>query len=110
MSYRDLQTTVIDLEYGQDPNEFWKYLFIIIIIILVSYVIYFICCNNQIMEVYYITYSNPFRKDPLLEGIRLDPTDSIEQAIKDFKVLKPHCKIMGIKLEEDTTLYPKPVT
>ena len=47
MSYRDLQTTVIDLEYGQDPNEFWKYLFIIIIIIiLVSYVIYFICCNN----------------------------------------------------------------
>ena len=47
MSYRDLQTTVIDLEYEQDPNEFWKYLFIIIIIIiLVSYVIYFICCNN----------------------------------------------------------------
>ena len=46
MSYKDLQTTVIDLEYEQDPNEFWKYLFIIIIIILVSYVIYFICCNN----------------------------------------------------------------
>ena len=46
MSYKDFQTTVIDLEYGQDPNEFWKYLFIIIIIILVSYVIYFICCNN----------------------------------------------------------------
>lgn len=46
MSYRDLQTTVIDLEYEQDPNEFWKYLFIIIIIILVSYVIYFICCNK----------------------------------------------------------------
>ena len=109
MSYRDLQTTVIDLEYEQDPNEFWKYLFIIIII-LVSCVIYFICCNNQIMEVYYITYSNPFRKDLLLEGIRLDPTDSIEQAIKDFKVLKPNCKIIGIKLEEDTTLYPKPVT
>lgn len=41
MSYKDLQTTVIDLEYEQDPNEFWKYLFIIIIIILVSYVIYF---------------------------------------------------------------------
>ena len=43
MSYRDLQTTIIDLEYEQDPNEFWKYLFIII---LVSYVIYFICCNS----------------------------------------------------------------
>ena len=107
MSYRDLQTTIIDLEYEQDPNKFWKHLFIIII--LVSYIIYFICCNNQIMEVYYITYSNPFRKDLLLEGIRLDPTDSIEQAIKDFKVLKPHCKIIGIKLEKDTTLYPKPV-
>ena len=62
------------------------------------------------MEVYYITYNNPFRKDLFLEGIRLDPTDSIEQAIKDFKVLKPNCKIIGIKLEEDTTLYPKPVT
>ena len=61
------------------------------------------------MEVYYITYSNPFRKDLLLEGIRLDPTNSIEQAIKDFKVLKPHCKIIGIKLEEDTSMYPKPV-
>ena len=107
MSYRDLQTTVIDLKYGQDPNEFWEHLFIIII--LVSYILYFLYCNNQIMEVYYITYSNPFRKDLLLEGIRLDPTDSIEQAIKDFKVLKPHCKIIGIKLEEDTTLYPKPV-
>ena len=46
MSYKDPQTTVIDLEYEQDPNEFWKYLFIIIIIILVSYVIYFICCNS----------------------------------------------------------------
>ena len=56
------------------------------------------------MEVYYITYSNPFRKDLLLEGIRLDPTDSIEQAIKDFRVLKPHCRIIGIKLGEDTTL------
>ena len=106
MSYRDLETTVIDLEYGQDPNEFWEHLFIII---LVSYILYFLYCNNQIMEVYYITYSNPFRKDLLLEGIRLDPTDSIEQAIKDFKVLKPHCKIIGIKLEEDTTLYPKPI-
>ena len=39
MSYRDLQTTVIDLEYEQDPNEFWEYL--LIIIILVSCVIYF---------------------------------------------------------------------
>ena len=107
MSYKDLQTTVIDLEYGQDPNEFWEHLFIIII--LVSYVLYFLYCNNQIMEVYYITYNNPFRKDLLLEGIRLDPTDSIEQAIKDFKILKPYCKIIGIKLEEDTTLYPKPV-
>ncbi len=106
MSYRDLETTVIDLEYGQDPNEFWEHLFIII---LVSYILYFLYCNNQIMEVYYITYSNPFRKDLLLEGIRLDPTNSIEQAIKDFKVLKPHCKIIGIKLEEDTTLYPKPI-
>ena len=44
MSYRDLQTTVIDLEYEQDPNKFWKHLFIIII--LVSYIIYFICCNS----------------------------------------------------------------
>ena len=61
------------------------------------------------MEVYYITYSNPFRKDLLLEGIRLDPTDSIEQAIKYFKILKPHCKIIGIKLEEDTSMYPEPV-
>ena len=107
MSYRDFQTTVIDLEYEQDPNEFWEQL--VITIILVSYILYFLYCNNQIMEVYYITYSNPFRKDLLLEGIRLDPTNSIEQAIKDFKVLKPHCKIIGIKLEEDTTLYPKPV-
>ena len=39
MSYRDLETTVIDLEYGQDPNEFWEHLFIIII--LVSCVLYF---------------------------------------------------------------------
>ena len=61
------------------------------------------------MEIYYITYNNPFRKDLLLEGIRLDPTDSIEQAIKDFKILKPHCKIMGIKLEKDTSMYPEPV-
>ena len=104
MSYKDLQTTVIDLEYEQDPNEFWEHLFIIII--LVSFVLYSLYCNNQIMEVYYITYSNPFRKDLLLEGIRLDPTDSIEQAIKDFKVLKPNCKIIGIKLEEDTILHP----
>ena len=44
MSYRDFQTTVIDLEYEQDPNKFWEHLFIIII--LVSYVIYFICCNS----------------------------------------------------------------
>ena len=44
MSYRDLQTTIIDLEYKQDPNEFWEHLFIIII--LVSYVIYFLYCNN----------------------------------------------------------------
>ena len=44
MSYRDLQTTVIDLEYGQDPNEFWEHLFIIII--LVSYILYFLYCNN----------------------------------------------------------------
>lgn len=43
MSYRDFQTTVIDLEYEQDPNEFWEHLFIII---LVSYVIYSICCNS----------------------------------------------------------------
>ena len=104
MSFKDLQTTVIDLEYKQDPNKFWVHLFIIII--LVSYVLYSLYCNNQIMEVYYITYSNPFRKDLLLEGIRLDPTDSIEQAIKDFKVLKPYCKIIGIKLEEDTILHP----
>ena len=45
MSFRDLQTTVIDLEYEQDPNEFWEHLFIIIII-LVSYVLYFLYCNN----------------------------------------------------------------
>ena len=44
MSYRDLEPTVIDLEYGQDPNEFWEHLFIIII--LVSYVLYFLYCNN----------------------------------------------------------------
>lgn len=44
MSYRDLETTAIDLEYEQDPNKFWEHLFIIII--LVSYVIYFICCNS----------------------------------------------------------------
>ena len=108
MSYRDLQTTVIDLEYEQDPNEFWKHLFIIIILVIYN-ILFFLYCNNQIIELYYITYINPFRKDLLLEGIRLDPTDSIEQAIKDFKILKPHCKIIGIKLEEDTTLYPKPV-
>lgn len=45
MSYKDLQTTVIDLEYGQDPNEFWEHLFIIIII-LVSYILYLLYCNN----------------------------------------------------------------
>ena len=44
MSYRDLQTTVIDLEYGQDPNEFWEHLFITII--LVSYILYLLYCNN----------------------------------------------------------------
>ena len=44
MSYRDLETTVIDLEYGQDPNEFWEHLFIIII--LVSYILYLLYCNN----------------------------------------------------------------
>ena len=44
MPYRDLQTTVIDLEYGQDPNEFWEHLFIIII--LVSYILYLLYCNN----------------------------------------------------------------
>ena len=44
MSYRDLQTTVIDLEYGQDPNEFWEHLFIIII--LVSYILYLLYCNS----------------------------------------------------------------
>lgn len=44
MSYKDLQTTVIDLEYGQDPNEFWEHLFIIII--LVSYILYLLYCNN----------------------------------------------------------------
>ena len=44
MSYRDFQTTVIDLEYEQDPNKFWKYLFIIIAV--VGYIIYFICCNS----------------------------------------------------------------
>ena len=44
MSYKDLQTTVIDLEYEQDPNEFWKYLFIIIAI--VGYILYFLYCNN----------------------------------------------------------------
>ena len=93
-------------EHEQNPNEFCKHLFIII---LVSYVAYFLYCNSQIMEVYYITYNNPSRKDLLLEGIRLDPTDSIEQAIKDFKVLKPNCRIIGIKLEEDTSVYPKPV-
>ena len=44
MSYKDLQTTVIDLEYEQDPNEFWKYLFIIII--LVSCILYLLYYNN----------------------------------------------------------------
>ena len=46
MSYRDLEPTVIDLEYEQDPNEFWKHLFMIIIIILVSFVLYLLYCNN----------------------------------------------------------------
>ena len=44
MSYKDLQTTVIDLEYGQDPNGFWKQL--VITIILVSYMFYLLYCNN----------------------------------------------------------------
>lgn len=44
MSYRDLQTTIIDLEYEQDPNEFWEHLFFIIIV--VSCVLYFLYYNN----------------------------------------------------------------
>ena len=44
MSYRDSEVTVVDLEYGQDPNEFWKYLFIILA--LIGYIIYFLCINN----------------------------------------------------------------
>ena len=44
MSYRDLEPTIIDLEYGQDPNKFWKYLFIILA--LIGYIIYFLCINN----------------------------------------------------------------
>ena len=44
MSYRDLESTTIDLEYGQDPNEFWEHLFITII--LVSYILYLLYCNN----------------------------------------------------------------
>ena len=44
MSYKDLQTTVIDLEYEQDPNEFWEQL--VITIILVSYMFYLLYCNN----------------------------------------------------------------
>ena len=44
MSYRDLEPTIIDLEYGQDPNEFWKYLSIILA--LIGYIIYFLCINN----------------------------------------------------------------
>ena len=43
MSYKEIESTVVDLEYGEDPNEFWEHLFIII---LVSYVIYSIYCNN----------------------------------------------------------------
>ena len=39
MPYRDFHTTVIDLEYEQDPNEFWEHLFIIII--LISCAVYF---------------------------------------------------------------------
>ncbi len=45
MSYRDLQTTVIDLEYEQDPNEFWKHLFIIIILVIYN-ILFFLYCNN----------------------------------------------------------------
>ena len=44
ITIRDLEPTIIDLEYGQDPNEFWKYLFIILA--LVGYIIYFLCINN----------------------------------------------------------------
>ena len=44
MTYRDLEPTIIDLEYGQDPNKFWKYLFIILA--LIGYIIYFLCINN----------------------------------------------------------------
>ena len=44
MSYRDLDTTVIDLEYEQDPNEFWEYLFIIITV--VGCILYFLYYNN----------------------------------------------------------------
>ena len=44
MPYRDLEVKVVDLEYGQDTNEFWKYLFIIVVII--GYIIYFLCINN----------------------------------------------------------------
>ena len=44
MSYRKIEPTVIDLEYGQDLNKFWEHLFIIII--LVSCMLYFLYCNN----------------------------------------------------------------
>ena len=39
MSYKDLQTTVIYLEYGQNPNEFWKYI-LLIVSLLSAYFIY----------------------------------------------------------------------
>ena len=45
MSYRDLQTTVIDLKYEQDPNEFWEHLFIIIILVIFN-ILFFLYCNN----------------------------------------------------------------
>ena len=33
MSYRDLEPTVIDLEFGGDPNKFRAYIFLILFII-----------------------------------------------------------------------------
>ena len=44
MSHRDLEPTIIDLEYKQDPNEFWKYIFIILASI--GCVLYFLYVNN----------------------------------------------------------------
>ena len=39
MSYRDLEPTIINLEYGQDPNKFWKYI-LLIVGLLSAYFIY----------------------------------------------------------------------